>query len=374
MSPPAFSPLPPAHLRRQIPLAEWEALLDSWSYLTQSYLSVDLRTFSALACNEKNQLSNFLGSVFTQVDENTVSARSKPKEMRLQRLCFLVIKRLVENQITLPVLSDSLFLGMLCARFAGSRSLRELLRKLWKTHNLDTSPTMGRRKSLLINDLNRILGSPSQQLENEFHQTAALIKASPDYGLFLMQGSDFLDSLVAAWDRASQALRKKIILMTYHVLLSLLQGQRSNVSLLVDNLYSLRTDYERKTSRQQASILSDLVCSTNLLRKFRENNAFSTNGRCKSISQSFDTIRSRDMPTAKRIQPSIGKGKRRVVVSKESHAQMLDRVKGIRDIFPDIGKEKVIRLLAELDGDTERVVARLLNNPPVRLIEEGAGL
>ena len=364
MTLPVFAPFPPARLRQQIPPDEWDGFLDSWTSLIHIYLSSSTEALAASVQNGGNHVFAFLASVLKEAGGDATLFRYSAREITLRRLCFLLVKRLSECEAVPLSYYDPSFLGDLCVFYSGSPALRDLVEHLWTRRHMDTSPLMVKDKASMISTLTKANGSSPVELEASLRRLMAILKASPSYGLFLMQGSDFLDSLNLAYEKGSQSLKSKLTAILYYSMVSLLQSENMNSSLLLDHLYTLTADHEKHEHSQETSILSSIVCKTPFVHKFRDHSASSGSGRGRSLLQSLASMRTAGnskFRKLKRRQPN--KGKEKDAGHDEVHAHKMSLVTEIQDLFPKLRTSSIVNLLDGFQNDTERVIAYLLDHP-----------
>lgn len=365
MSLPAFVPLPPAKVRDQIMPSEWGTFLDSWTSLAEAYLSLSPAIFLSKAQGDRNQLFHFLASVFMESAQDNTFMRSNASEIKLRRLSFLLVKRIfAEDKAVDPQFCDLSFLGDFCTVYNGSAALNTVVEKLWSDQSLESSPIMLKNKSSLTHSLTNTGGIPSSDLKASLRRLVAFLKASPSYGLFLMQGSDFLDALVTAWEKGSEDVRSRVITIMYYAFSSLLHDESVSVSLLLDHLYSLSATGRRTTHKQEVSLLPSLLSNTPILHKLQSHAIVSGTGRGGSLLRSLESIKTASGSVTERPpRRRIGRGKERTVESDEVHAHKMSLVTEVQDLFPALDASIVIKFLDEFNDDMEKVVAHLLENP-----------
>ncbi|MCJ1330981.1 hypothetical protein MMC10_007668 [Thelotrema lepadinum] len=241
------------------------------------------------------------------------------------------------------------------------------MERLWSDLGLEKSPNMLKNKTKLVQVLVGANGMPSSDLELSLRRLVATVKTCPSYALFLMQGSDFWDALLDAWRSGAGTFRSKIMATIYYSLTSLLQSDNSNLSLLLDHLFDLLADDGKSGQVEQGLLLTDLVCATPFLRKFRSRfDAALSTGRSKSMLQSLESVRATSM------QGNLQSNRRRIHQQKgkkpsphQPDVQKMSLVTEVRDLFPDLSASTVIELLDRFGDDVEKVVAHLLDNQPV---------
>ena len=371
MALPAFVSFPPASLRAEILPEEWEACIDAWILLAQGHLLLPANIFAVKSA--KNQsLINFLISYMKESshDESMVSKTERVRSLRKE--CFLLVHRLLtEVDPPPPPLLEWAFLGDLSTVYARSPRLRELINSIWARHSLEGRPDLQNHKKVLTGLLENMSAKGMLETEDYLRRTGALLKASHHYGQFLMVGSDVLDSLAMAWTRASGGLRKKVVTITYLSLLSLLEGEKPNSSLLLDHLYSLKAPAEKlhPTGTPDMSLLSELASNTPFIRKIQDRMIGSDNSRAKPLITYLEGLRNADGTKPKRTirrRSNKGKNKQKDEYGHGAlggvHVHKMSLITQIQDLFPDLGSGFVVKLLDEYNNNTEQVTAHLLDD------------
>ena len=364
---PSFALFPPSHIRKQISPTEWETFLDSWTSLVQRFLSLPVESLVARAGDKSCRLFEFLATLFKEACHRDADHGPGVKEAKLQRLCFLLVRRLITdtNATWLPLGQPS-FIGDFCSLYPGNPMLCSLMESLWSNLSLDKSPQMLKNKTKLVQILGQASGMPLSDLESILRRLVGTVKACPSYALFLMQGSDFWDALLNAWRSGSETLRSKIMAIIYYSLTSLLNGGSSTHSLLLDHLFNLVADDERSRRGEKDLILTELVCATPFLRKFRGHfDVTSSTGRSKSMLQSLESVKAAStpdypQPTARNRHHHSAKKRS----PHQPHVHKMSLVTEVQDLFPDLTVSSIVELLDEFEEDVEKVVAYLLDNQP----------
>lgn len=369
MALPPFAPFPPASLRKEIVPVEWEACVDAWILLAQGSLLLPPKSF--LKHSKDPSLSDFLVSYMREcsisdpLDSTAIRART------LRRECFILIHRsLTEVNPAPQALLDWEFLGDLSTVYSRSKNLRSLLSIVWKQATLGKRPQMQESKKTLMTILEDDRSKDSSDLDQCLHRVGALLKASHEYGQFLMTGSDVLDSLVLAWSQNRADLRKKVTTIIYLALSSLLVGQCPNVSLLLDHLYGLKTTVEKQNSTEpNSSLLSQLASITPLVHKLEEHIKGPDAARAKSIISYLSKVKNTNGTKPKKhVKRKIDKGKGRSNdeyghgAMGNVHVHKMNLVTQIQDLFPDLGSGFIVKLLDEYNDDPEQVTAHLLED------------
>ena len=363
MNLPAFASFPPIHLREQISTSEWETFLEFWTLLVRAYLSLPAESLACRAREDNSQLFSFLASVLNEAGSRN-SMTANVREVKLQRLCFLLVKRLVEDdpQQAYPVLGDLSFIGDFCLLYKASNALNPLMEKWWFRQSLETSPRTLKNKANLIQILGEV-GKSSSEVELSLRRLVATLKACPSYGRYLLQGSDFFDALINAWEKSTPMLRDRVTAILYYSLISLLHSESSNDSLLLDHLYSLNAHEEGKIQGEKSSALMDLLCNTTFLTKLRScYDKVSSTGRSKYILKSLESIEAvRGSDTKKLANRKISGKKSKGQGSDIPRARRRSLVTEIQDLFPTLTTSTIVELLDSFSDDTERVIAHILD-------------
>lgn len=340
---------------------EWEACLDSWLLLTHHHLLLPEKSFT-LTASKNLSLVQFVVSYVKNSSESIA-----PKAKSLRKNCFLLAHRLLTNTKPTPLpLFDWNFLANLSRVYAKNSVMSSLLNGFWQQESLDESVSLRHHKSNIISLLEG--NHVNSDVDELLPQVVALLRVCYCYGQFLMLGSDFFDSVAAAYDRVQDnSQRKKLIVMTYFSLVSLMDPDRPQISCLLDHLYSLNS------STHVSSLLQAVVESTPLLQKFRTQIIGAEAGRAKSLMESLQKFeKTPDGRPKKPVRKKINKGKGksrdgygRNVLS-DVHVHKLSLVSQVQDLFPDLGSGFIVKLLDEYGDDTEQVTAHLLDNnlPP----------
>jgi len=189
-----------------------------------------------------------------------------------------------------------------------------------------------------------------------------------------MTGSDFLDSLMAAYTRASNELRSKLAISTFMGLQALSAGEKPNYSVLSDHLYSLKANAEQMQKTGQPSLLSDIVTNTPLITKLRDSITSSEGSRARNLLASLSTFKQASLARPKKlVRRKPDKGKHAAndsfghgAFAGEMHVHRMSLISQVQDLFPDLGSGYVVKLLDEYGDDVEQVTAHLLDDslPP----------
>ncbi|KAI8939407.1 hypothetical protein NX059_003189 [Plenodomus lindquistii] len=370
MSLPHFAPFPNAKVRQSIRPQEWQLYLDSWSSLAEYYLRLGDQKFLS-AAKEEDSLTTFLSSFYHELARDDSLAT---QVMSLRKKCFYLLHRLfyLENQIVSllnwPTLSD------ICHVYPKSQQFHTLLQNLWARRGGAIEKSLQTAKNSLIHNLE---SKRPEEAEGTLDRIAPLLKVSPDASVYMLTGSDFLDSLYAAYPNVPQPMQKKLVTVAYLGLTAALEGSKPNYSLLSDHLYSLKSSEEQaqKQAPGTKTLVADLVTNTPILEKIREKAISPEATRVKNTAASLSAFRQPGVARPKRlIRRKVDKGKGAVTkddyghgaFNNEIHVHRMSMITQIQDLFPDLGAGFIIRLLDEYGEDIEQVTAHLLEDslPP----------
>ncbi|KAK3044862.1 hypothetical protein LTS18_000156, partial [Coniosporium uncinatum] len=209
MALPPLAPFPPRSFRMHLAPEEWEACLDAWITLAGGHLNLSDQKYSAAA----DSLAPFLQSYFHSLAA-TKNNSLNPKEIELRRDAFLLSHRLLSQSKIPPDLLKWEYLADLSHAFPRNRSLQGLFQSVWKRKGDALEAGLQDIKKRLISWLDSNENGLAQA-EETLSRLAPLWSTSSDTAAFFMTGSDFLDSLMAAYTKASNELRSKLAISTF---------------------------------------------------------------------------------------------------------------------------------------------------------------
>lgn len=378
---PHLAPVPPPAVRNVMCSEEWEFCLQAWTTLIEIRLEASGKEFEEHAPEDESAVS-FLSSFYDQLASSfsTDLGLYSGKARHLRKLCFLLSRRFL---LDLPVLSGKLldwrFLGDLCCCYPSSSALKKLLSETWdKDKNKDAiTSSLENAKSLVVKRLSFPVKKPANNLDvvSDIRKLTLLGSILPGCGQALMTGSDFLDTISDAYlEQKTEGFHRILVANVYVGLTSLLKGPKANLSLLLDQLFSLKTAAGVGTPKvkKEPTLLSDLVCSTDLLGRLERYLASFPQKRGQDLVFSLRSYQMESKPLHHRYQKQkkkTDKGKGRaddVPITEELHAHKMSLVTQVQDLFPDLGSAYVIRLFDFYGDNPETVVAHLLDDslPP----------
>lgn len=369
---PPFALFPPARVREDISKGDWDSFLDCSILLIQRILLLPSKEFGLHAQKEPSVV-DFIFSYVTELARPSGHFMSNvEKEKRLKKEIFLLVHRIFTEVVPLPQkLLQYTFLGDLGIVYGRFKNLKSLFDLSWDRKTFDENPNMQESKLYLMELLDSSLQKPTGEIDEALLRTGALLKVSFNYGQFLMLGSDFLDALAKAFEKILPAYQSKLVAIGYLSLISLLDSQKPRIATLLDHLYGLKATLKSK------SLLQALSSSTPLLRRLRENLVGQDIERARPLLQELETFE-KSAPELLRHQnsrkPRKGKDKARQASVPDMRVHQMSLVTQVQDLFPDLGSAFIVKLLAEYEDDTERVITHLLEDSlPTHLKEADRG-
>ncbi|MCJ1247694.1 hypothetical protein MMC30_004909 [Trapelia coarctata] len=349
---------------------------EAWTKFASYYLSMDRKEFSTRAPLNQS-LVPFLVS-YAEVVSNGHDSKIESKDWKhlgrlLRRQCFSLTHRLLGEFEAPPApLLEWTFLGDFCTVFRGSSSLRPLIEQAWNKHTIGKEVSTLKGKNALLRMLEKPQPKDESELNTHLRRAAVLLYECPPYGRFLMVGSEIPDAIAYAWFHGNSILRIKLVNVLNQSLLSLLIGEKPNVSLFLDHLYALKANTETQRAANSTTLLTHLISTTSFWPKLQTYLKGSDGSRAQSLVSYLQDLRTseRDQKTLIRLRRGKGKSKDQDEYGHsamgELHVHKMSLVTQIQDLFPDLGSGFIVKLLDEYNDDTEEVIAHLLNDslPP----------
>jgi activating signal cointegrator complex subunit 2 len=373
---PPLAPVPPPAVQRSISHEEWESFLDAWILLLGIRIEASDSVFKEVVSKDEST-SGFLSSFYQQLaTTNAPELRTGPKARTLRKCCFLLTRRLLLDAPTSPSeLLDWSVLGAICCCYPSSSALKRLLSEAWDKHHEAITSSLEKAKSLVIKRLSVPNSSGDLEVTSDIRFLTILCSALPPCGQVLMAGSDFIDTLSDAYQSEKRVdFRKVLVANVYVGLTSLLKGVKPNLSLLLDQLFSLKASagVGTPTAKREPTILSDLICSSDLLARLERYLIVNPQKRGEDLLSSLRSYRNESKAFHHRYQKQrkkTDKGKGRVSdlpTVENMHVHKMSLVTQVQDLFPDLGSGYIVRLLDHYGDNPETVVAHLLDGslPP----------
>lgn len=363
---PSVAAFPPTSEHKAITPDAWENALDCWIIVIRDLLSRSVEEFS-LNIIKDHSFVEFLVSYTRETAFSKSSSRDTAEKTSTLRLsCFFLTHRLLMQMSPVPPeLLNPTFLADFSIIFYKSESCRELLESVWDRENLDDNPLIIKSKSTLI----QVFETQNMEHKSEFtiliRRTACLLQKSYQYGQFLTLGSDFLESLVTAFERHSAPLQERLVMVGYWALESLLKHRRPRISTLIDHLFTL------KSSPRLESFLRRICLSTPFLSRLQARLPSSERDRASGLMQELRAYTSLDdrsrFARSKIKKKKKGKEKRETINSRQDtltniHVHKMSFITQVQDLFPDLESRFIVKLLDKHNDDPEQVIAHLLEN------------
>ncbi|XDG05570.1 hypothetical protein ABKA04_005185 [Annulohypoxylon sp. FPYF3050] len=370
---PPFAPFPEAPWRDHIIPDEWEACLSNWIALAEAHLSLSGDQF-AIVSSKDESLSSFLASFMRETASNNAVLGTSPSAQRLIRQSFLIMARFLRTPSPPPPLLQWDTLSDFCRLYSKKKTSSPISQV---SQNIQVTTSLNALKKSLIISLDAGLKGDLKTLESRLKRLNHLIHASPDIAAFFLAGSDFVDGLTSCYKIMNPPLRKVIVTTAYLCLVGLTEGDSPKLSMLTDQLYSLKAAADAHKAgpiSANDSMVAELVTVTPILkqvqRRLEESGSNSTRG--KSVIAALEGFRKPggNIRPKKLVKRKIDKGKGIMTEEDEVPGEMrmhrMSQISQIQDLFPDLGSGFISKLLDEFGDDTEQVVAHLLEDdlPP----------
>ncbi|PGH01440.1 hypothetical protein GX51_05247 [Blastomyces parvus] len=374
---PPLAPFPPATVRNILQNEEWGACLDAWIALIELRLKISKDEFqSSVPKDDSSRM--FLTSFFQEAAAGDgLGADAKLKTLR--RLCFLLTRRqLLEVHPPPAELLDWEFLASFCRVYASSPAMRTFLAQLWVQESQAITTSIEKGKVLVMNALLDSKAAESiARAGKHLRSLTFLALAVPTAGLVLMTGSDYIDTLFDAYNNnrnMNATFKKTIVANAYVGFASLLKLEPPATSLLLDQLFSLKSaaKVDVKGIKRDPTLLSDIICSTNLLGKMEVLFAGASQKRGQNLVSSLRTYQTECSAFHSRYQRvkrrnDKGKGRADGEVEIGAHAQdihihQMALVTQIHDLFPHLGTGYILKLLDHYGNSVETVISHLLED------------
>ncbi|KIW50516.1 hypothetical protein PV05_09320 [Exophiala xenobiotica] len=382
---PPLATFPGSSVRSSLPGAEWEDYLNSWLFSIEFRLRLRDNDFSKLRISQTTSGAEFLLSLFKASRHENLASSKSQKERLLMKRAYMLLRRLL-LEINVPFDCElSKLIDLLCLAssiYASVTDWKTTVMSLWKRNKAQmTSAVEGWKKvtsQLLSTQPDSVLLSDHYRLFNSW------LKISPETGLVLMTGSDYLEILMEAYGalQTTSDLATAQKLSTEHIfycLRSLMSDGLKHGSLLLDHLYHMKSEADRvaKSNHSQPTLCSSLVCHTSFLRHLAADDFVNSGKRGQGLVDALTTYRQNTAhlhpPMAPRRR-KIPKGKGKADVHEEMHIHKASQISQVHDLFPDLPNHYVLKLLDNFNDDTEAVIAALLEpeSLPANLREPGS--
>lgn len=370
---PPLAIYPRPNIKSTLPSAEWEACLDSWLFSLEYRLRLPDEEFQKFKFSQGASGVHFLVSLYhsaLEAPQISISPVAQ-KEQALLRQAYLLLRRLLlVTQVPFEYDNANLLdlLGLSCKVYPSVGDWKTTLSALWKRNKVQLSSAVESWKKTAMTDLSAQL--ELAKLLDTYKQFNSLVRAWPEVGLVLMTGSDYLESLVEAYDRTKSApdpapLQKVLTEHIFYCLRSLMSDGSRHGSMLLDHLYHLKSESERlaKTQPNVSTLSSSVMCTTSLLRHLAADDAINGGKRGQGLLNFFTSYRQHYIHLHPPLAPrrrKVSKGKGKASATEEMHMHKASQISQVHELFPDLSNQYIINLLDHFNDDTEAVIAALL--------------
>jgi activating signal cointegrator complex subunit 2 len=235
--------------------SEWEGFLDPWLLSLEYRLRLPDQQFKGFKFSQSASgipfLISFHHSILEHLEISPSSATQKER-LLLKRAYLLLRRLLLVTQVPFDYENTSLvdLLGRASQIHSGTGDWRTTLDAVWKKNKKQLSSAVESLQKTALIELTAQLKSTT--LLDTYRRVNALVKVSPDTGLVLMTGSDYLESLMEAYDHTLSLsdpapLQKVFTEHIFYCLRSLMSDGSRHGSMLLDHLYHMKSESERRT-------------------------------------------------------------------------------------------------------------------------------
>ncbi|KAI5288340.1 hypothetical protein KEM54_005280 [Ascosphaera aggregata] len=360
---PPLVPVPPSDLRQHLSEIEWEGCLQAWIRSIEIRLRLSRDEFVQSMTEDSSSVSSSSQRFLTSyLKEAPLFPPTATSNRQLKRLIFQFSRRILLDLPSMPLQKflNWPFISSFIQFYGSSRTVQSLFSDLWSQHGQLLSACIEQGKALSISQLSsRKQGSECPW--SNIRLLSLILCFIPEAGQALMIGSDYIDTLFETYREptSSTELKNGIVANLYVGICSLITMQPPQTSLLLDQLYSIKTS---AIGQKEPNLLSDLICSTDVLSRLEAVFLESSQTRGRNLISSLQTYQNqcRGLHQLAPFMRRAKKGKKLAIgVDGSSKNQHVSQVK---ELFPGLEDEYVHRLLDHYSDDVEVVVARLLDH------------
>ncbi|KAF3763210.1 hypothetical protein M406DRAFT_261369 [Cryphonectria parasitica EP155] len=368
---PPFAPFPSAAWKDLLSIDEWNTSLAAWISLAETHIHLADPDFSKQTLHDES-VQAFLDSFMREVAAHgpALVGTSIWSKLLLKN-CFLLSSRLLAFPSSLLLkwefLSDF-------SHVYGKKRVGHVLSQLPEPCQATVEVSLTAVKKFLIKNLDEGIKGDLKSVEERLERLNHLIHASPSAASFLLAGSEFLDGLISCYKIMNPPLRKVLVTTTYLSLMGLMESDPPKLSMLTDQMYSLKTAAEaHKAGPTSAndSLVPELVSTTPLLLQIEHKLEASgtENARARNVLRDLSAWKKPGpgMKPKRLVRRRVDKGKGAALhdheaMAGEVHVHRMSQITQIQDLFPELGSGFVSKLLDEYGDDSEQVIAHLLED------------
>jgi len=369
---PLLTPYPPNSVRASISAGEWQACVDSWLSSVEFRLRLRDEHFAKFKLSQSVSGVPFLLSLMEAHNDEKGMATESTQERLLQKRAYLLLRRLLlGTEFPFDLEPQPLFnlLSLASVAYASVGDWKSTLKRLWTRNGSQFSAAVDFWKVLTCQHSSA--GPLPSSWHSSLQQATALVKSSSDVGLVLMTGSDYLETLMAAYDavqnqRDATTYQRALTEHLFYCFRSLMSDGTQHTPLLLDHLYHMKSeaDLSQRKLPRQPTLCSSLVCTTSFLRHLASDSSVVSGKRGQGLLDALNTLRQQSLhlyppPVLAKHRSKI-RGKRRADSNQEMHIHNASQVSQIHDLFPDLHHAYILKLLDHFNDDVEAVTAALL--------------
>lgn len=372
---PPFAPFPTAAWKELLSIDEWNASLGAWISLAEAHLSLSDAELSNKTLRDES-VPQFLASFMRELaSHGSAQLGSSTPAKLLLKDCFLLAAKILKLSSPDDALLKWEFLSDF-SRVYSKKRVGDVLSHLSKPSQEALETSLAALKKFLIRNLDEGLKGDLKAVEERLARLNHLINTFSSAASFFLAGSEFLDGLITCFRIMNPPLREVIVTTTYLSLTGLTECDPPKFSMLIDQLYSLKTAAEAHKAgplKLNDSLVAELVSTTPLLQQIEHKleSSGTDNARAKNVLKDLATFKKpgAGMKPRRLIRRKIDKGKGkgkapddREGLAGEVHVHRMSQITQVQDLFPELGSGFVSRLLNEYGDDTEQVIAHLLDD------------
>ncbi|KAL6245779.1 hypothetical protein RBB50_006932 [Rhinocladiella similis] len=368
---PPLASFPATNIRSSLLANVYEGYLDSWLSSIEFRLRLRDQDFAKLPFSQTTGDVEFLVSLFTCASQERWNSTCSQKERLLLKRAYMLLKRFLLGTKVPFDIEDSRFLSILClvsSVYGSIFDLKTTIHSLWMRDKAQMNSAIESWKRITSESLS---ARPSQEsLSETFKLFNPLLKISPETGLVLMTGSDYIESLMEAYSSLwagpdTLEIHKLLTENIFYCLRSLMLDGLQNSSLLLDHLYHMKSEADRATKPNASTptLCSSLICQTSFLRHLAADTAVTSGKRGRSLFDALTTYRQ----NSAHLHPAKGprrrkpaKGKAKADANEVMHIHKASQVSQVHELFPNLSNIYILRLLDHFNDDPEVVIASLL--------------
>ncbi|KIW15047.1 hypothetical protein PV08_07834 [Exophiala spinifera] len=368
---PPLAPFPASNKRGSLGANVYEGYLDSWLSSIEFRLRLSDGDFAKVQFSQSTSDAEFLRSLLECASHERWALSRSQKERLLLKRAYMLLKRLLLGTDVPFDFKDSKLVSMLClvsSVYGSIADLKTTIHSLWARDKVQMSSAIESWKRITSESLS---AQPYQETVSEtLRLFNPFLKVSPEAGLVLMTGSDYIESLMEAYSRScglpgALELPKLLTENLFYCLRSLMSDGLQNSSLLLDHLFHLKSETDRatKSNASTPTLCSSLVCQTSFLRHLAADSSVTSGKRGQSLFDALTAYRQNSAhlypaPGPRRRKPA--KGKARADIPEAMHIHKASQVSQVHELFPNLSNNYILRLLDHFNDDPEAVIAALL--------------